>query len=269
MNIILSALSKLTIASIVITGLVAVAISVYVILSVLNKKGKLNGKISLTIDGFNNGFHEFGIGVKSKLFSKSSRVILYWTVIVLLFVSAVFGLAVEISVGSYSLNFLIDIVYIGFILAMIVFDMSFSPVAPYYYDYKPVLFSYSAVKMFFEIIDYCTALANGNYLFSTLSFVGNCLFFGVIFITRYAKKEFKPRDILVYSGSAFLIIVPIASYIVGVVSFVRNFEATASMTISIIHSTIDLLASVSVTVLLTYFYDRFDFVKRIFKKESY
>lgn len=268
MNIILSALSKGTIGSIVITCIVAVAILVFVVLSALNKKGKLNGKISIITDGANNRLQAFGVGVKSRLFNKTPRTILYWVVLVLLFVSAVFGLALEISAGYYSLNFLVNLIYIGFILTMIVFDVSFSPVAPYYYEYKPILFSYSAVKLFFGIIDYCTSLANANYLFSTLNFVGELLFFGVIFITRFAKSEFKPRDLLVYLGSAFLIIVPFVSFVFSIVSFAKNSGSAIDLSVSVINSTISLLANISVTVLLTYFYDRFDFIKRLFKKES-
>lgn len=262
MKIVLSALGSNTITAISITCLVAVAIIVYVVLSVLAKRGKLNGKTAAVIQNYNNRLSSFGTVAKSKLTDGSKISILYWSVLALQTLSAILLLTMEIIEGYYSLSFLKSLLYIGFILFMIVFNVTYSPIAPYYYEFKPMLFSYSAVTLFFAIIEFCVNIANGAIVFPLLTFAGELLFYGVIFATRFCKKEFKPRDLLVYLGAAFLVTVPTVNY------FWALGVGSLTMALPIVTSTVGWLAGVLVVVLLIYFYDGFSFLKKLFGKKE-
>lgn len=258
MNTLLSALSSDTVLAIVVTCLVLIGLVVFIVLSILQKKNKLTGNTASHMSRINGRLSSFGEMVRLKMIENpvKGEVALYWTVVVLEVAGASLYLVCEILNKTYSLNFLKMIVYLAFIVFMIVFHIRYAPNVPYYYEYDPMLFSYSVLALFFALIDFVTGLVNGSVIFSLLYFVGNLLFFGIIFITRFSKDEFKLRSLLVYLGAI----------IIGITDIINFCVYVPSNPLVLIMTLIRTLASIALNVLLLYFYDDFDFIKKLFRK---
>lgn len=258
MNILISSLSSDTVLAIVVTSIVIIGLMVFIVLSLLQKHNKLTGNTALRMSRINGRLSSFGEMIRLKMIENpvKGEVALYWTVVVLETAGASLYLVCEILNKTYSLTFLKMIVYLLFIIFMIVFHIRYAPNVPCYYDYDPMLFSYSVLSLFFAFIDFVTGLVNGNVIFSLLYFVGNLMFFGTIFFTRFIKDEFKPRSLLVYLGASIIVITDIINFCINVQTEPLFLIASLIMTLS----------GIALNVLLLYFYDDFDFIKRLFRK---
>lgn len=259
MQLLSAQLNTRTISSIVITCLILAVILAFFIIWILWKKNKINGKM----DGFmyktTNYFSGLGRQAKRKLITNQSKgeLALYWIVLISGLLSAILSLSYEIYLGYYTMNFLRSLLFIAMLILMISFNFRYAPVAPYYYEYNPSLFIYSAISLFFAILDFFMGFGSVNAMAIGIPmFFGNLLFYGTIFLTRYAKNYFKPRDILVYVGAGIIIITQIVSF--GIASFI--------VPLYVITNIFGLIYSVGIIILLTFFYDGFSFLKKLFKK---
>lgn len=259
MQSLILALSARTISSIVITCLILALILAFVIIWLLWKKNKIGGKM----DGFmyktTNYFSGMGRQVKSKLitnYSKGEKA-LYWTVLSAGLLSSILELCFEISMGYYTMTFVRSVFFLCMITLMIAFNARYAPVSPYYYEYNPTLFFYSAISLFFAVLDFFMGFGSARAIgIGVPMFVGNLMFFGTIFFTRYSKTVFQARDILVYVGALIIAIMNIISFGTSVFS----------IPLYVVVNVIGLIYNVGMVVLLTFFYDGFAFAKRLFKK---
>lgn len=259
MQLLIGQMSSSTISSIVFTCLIVAILLAFFVVWILWKKNKVSGRI----DGFmyktTNYFHGMGRLVKNKLVTNSSKgeKSLYWIVLISGLLSAILSLAVEIYFGYYTMRFIRRVFFLFMIILMIVFNARYAPVAPYFYEYNPILFFYSAISLFFAVLDFFIGIGTSfNVGIDLPLFIGNILFFGTIFFTRFAKTNFQPRDIFVYVGALIIIVVQIISFALS--AFVYPLVIFTGI--------FELIYSVGMMILLTFFYDGFGFVKKIFSK---
>lgn len=258
MRILLCALSGNTILAIVVTCILATLTIAFSVVYLLWKKNKITGRADAKMCACNTFFIAFGQEAKNKfLKSKKFELIIYWFVVVVGIVNLALNFSWECINNYYSLNLVRNIFFLLMLLLMICFNHKLAPIQPYYYDYNPALVAYSGITMLFALIDLGKSLSSGfldSIMFGSFWFIGNILFYGTIFLTRFSKNEFKPRDLLVYLG-AFIVIV------VDIVYFFLYLNIPALL---LAQSFFEMVYSIAIIILFVYFYDSFDLVKRIF-----
>ena len=259
MSLLSAQMSSRTIVSIIFTCLVLAILLVFLVLWILWKKNKLKGGLDFFMGKAVNILAITARQTKAKFLKTRSKgeLALYWTTISSGLLCAIFLLAFEISMGYYSLGFLRSLFFIIMLIYMITFNSRHAAVEPYYYELNYMLFFYSAISLFFAVLDFFMAVGSVASLgIAFPMFIGNLLFYGTIFVTRYAKKEFKPRDIFVYVGAIILIIMHVVDFALS--SFHTGLE--------IVFDIFALIHNISIMILLTFFYDGFSFVKRMFRR---
>lgn len=259
MSLLSAQLSSRTIASIVFTCLILAGLLVFLVFWILWKKNKLSGSSDAFMQKTANVFSGYARVAKSKLVTNTSKgeLALFWIVLSSGLLSSIFLLAFEISMGYYTLGFLRGLFFVAMLLFMITFNFRRPAIEPYFYDHNPMLFFYSAVSLFFAILDFFMSFGSIKaFGIAFPFFFGNILFFGTIFVTRFAKREFKLRDIFVYVGALIITIMHIVDFALS--PFITGLE--------VVFDVLALINNISVIVLLTFFYDGFYFVKRLFAK---
>ncbi len=259
MQLLLAKLSAGTISSLVFTCLIIAILLIFFIIWIMWKKNKITGKLDLFMYKTTNFFGGMRRQVNYKLITNASKgeKALYWTVLSSGLVSAVLLLSVEISSGFYTMTFVRSIFFLCMLVLMITFNAKYAPVSPYYYDYNPMLFFYSAISLFFAILDFFMGFGSVNAIaIGVPMIIGEILFFGTIFFTRFSKTNFPPRDILVYIGGIIMFITQVASFAIS--SFVYPLH--------IITNIFGLIYNAGMIILLIFFYDGFISVKKLFKK---
>lgn len=260
MYLLLAKISARTISSIVITCIVVGLILSFLIVWLLWYKNKIHGNLDSFMYKFTNTIKGLNRQIGYKLRSNQSKkeLALYWTVLSSGIISAILSFAIEICLKYYSLGLLRNIFFLVFLVFMISFNHRYPPTGAYYYEFNPTLFFYSAVSLFFALLDFFIGIDGTlkTAMLCLLPLVGNILFFGTIFFTRFAKTKFKPRDILVYVGAVIII----ASNIV-------NFSLCITTNpLFIISNIFGLIYNIGIMVLLTLFYDGFYWLNRILRK---
>lgn len=259
MNLISAKLSSGTIVSIIFTCLILAVLLAFFIVWILWKKNKIDGKLDVFMQKTMSFFSGSARQAKSKLVTNTSKgeLALYWIVLASGLLSAIFLFAYEIQAGFYTMGFLRSLFFVGLLVFMITFNSRYAAIEPYYYDLNPMLFVYSGVSLFFAVLDFFMGLGSlVSFGVGLPMFIGNLMFFGTIFVTRYAKKEFKPRDIFVYVGAVIIIIIDIVSF--AIASFLNP--------LFVVWNVVSLIYNVAIMVLLTFFYDGFAFVKNLLSK---
>ena len=260
-NNIISSLSAQSILNLVVFCIIVAIIAIVCVMFTLWKKGKYSAKGDF-FRKLDLSLSQIIPACKAKLITNPAKaeMAFFWTVITLGIVDAVFGLVINALNSTFTIDFLLSLFFVCLLAFMMAIDYKLAPRYPYYYDYNPSLFMYSVLAMVFAFVNFVSAIASGYWvslLLGSLRFVGEVFFYGLFILRRFFKKEFKPLDLLIYIGAFLICAVSIASFALAV---------KAMTPLLLAYYIISTLYSVCVVVVVAYIYDKFDFIKKLFKK---
>lgn len=264
MNNLMLALDSYSVFQLVILCIFVVLLVVYIILYSLWKKGKrfryfessfirTQNLISLIVPQFKSRFLN-NYDKKEQAF--------YWTVVLLEFLSEVFGFVNDIAVNKVftPIQLVFSIIFLFFLVCLLVTDENLSPNPPQVYPYNPSLVVYSIVFLFYEILNFIQALASGvlaSVLFGLFFFLGYVLLYGGIILMRYIRKTFSMGTPLIYCGGIVILITSFISLII------KSIGINWLTVITLVFST---LSEIATSIAIIYVYDHFNFASQIISK---